>query len=220
VLSHSRSVITPSPRSALDAANQFVASDSDHPTYTSSNTGAGRLIEFSTPQPLALLIPRIAHAIGLPKGFAVAVPQTRGHGIEDMRISSVATCPGSGGGVVRGCHADLIFTGELSHHEALAVTERGGCVITLFHSNSERGYLSAVMRAKLEDALSREWDKVRREERAKRARAAEAEGQGRGIKEMLDDESVQVVVSTRDRDPYGIVVLDETAVEGVRLGSE
>ncbi|EXJ88894.1 hypothetical protein A1O3_01958 [Capronia epimyces CBS 606.96] len=217
VLAHSRSVITPSPSAALAAANQVAASDSL--THTASNTGAGRLIEFFEPQPLTLLITRIAHAIGLPKGFAVAIPQ--GRSIEDMHISSVATCPGSGGGVVRGCRADLVFTGELSHHEALAVTERGGCVITLFHSNSERGYLWSVMREKLETELAEEWARVRRrsrdEEGVKSRSSLSVSAQ---LKEMLEDESVQVVVSERDRDPYGIVVLEETAVEGIRFGGD
>ncbi|KAH0845843.1 hypothetical protein FOPE_11885 [Fonsecaea pedrosoi] len=204
VIPHTRSVITPSPRASLDTANQFTSSS----VYNSSNTGAGRLIEFSSPQPLTLLITRIAHAIGLPKGFAVAIPQ--GRNLDEMAISSVATCPGSGGGVVRGCKADLIFTGELSHHEALAVIERGGCVISLFHSNSERGYLWNVMREKLEREVKEEWAKMRCEEASK----SRLTGQ---IKEMLNDENVEVVVSERDRDPYGVVVLDETAVEGVRI---
>ncbi|KIW27937.1 YbgI/family dinuclear metal center protein [Cladophialophora immunda] len=204
VISHTRSVITPSPRASLDAANQFTSSD----TYNTSNTGAGRLIEFSSPQPLTLLITRIAHAIGLPKGFAVAIPQ--GRNLEEIAISTVATCPGSGGSVVRGCKADLIFTGELSHHEALAVIERGGCVIALFHSNSERGYLWNVMREKLEREVRQEWTNVRSEENGKR-------GLTEQVKEMLNDESVEVVASERDRDPYGVVVLDETAVEGVKI---
>jgi putative NIF3 family GTP cyclohydrolase 1 type 2 len=198
-------VITPSPRAALDSANQFVASDS---AYTASNTGAGRLIHFSEPQPLSLLITRIAHAIGFPKGFAVAIPQ--GRTIEEMSVSSVATCPGSGSSVVRGCRADLIFTGELSHHEALAVTERGGSVISLFHSNSERGYLWGVMREKLEKEVTEEWARVRNEEQG-------TSGLEKEITEMLQDDGVEVVVSERDRDPYGIVVLEETAVEGVSL---
>lgn len=215
VISHSRSVITPSPRVALDAANQFTASETT--TYTPSNTGAGRLIEFSTPQPLTLLITRIAHAIGLPKGFAVAIPQ--GRSMEDIEITSVATCPGSGGGVVRGCRADLVFTGELSHHEALAVTERGGCVIALFHSNSERGYLWNVMRERLEAEVVEEWARVRAEEasKSKSWSGSKPTAGEKQIKEMLEDDSVEVVVSERDRDPYGIVVLDQTAVEGVKI---
>jgi dinuclear metal center YbgI/SA1388 family protein len=203
-ISHRRTVITPSPRAAIDSANQFTSSED----YNTSNTGAGRLIEFSKPQPLTLLITRIAHAIGLPKGFAVAIPQ--GADLGEINISSVATCPGSGGGVVRGTNADLIFTGELSHHEALAVIERGGCVITLFHSNSERGYIWNVMRDRLEDELSQEWKKVRSEEKGK-------SGLSKEIKAMLDDEGIEVMVSTRDRDPFGIVVLDETAVQGQRI---
>jgi dinuclear metal center YbgI/SA1388 family protein len=214
VLSHSRSVITPSPPSAIDAANAASsdksASDSASPSYNPSNTGAGRLVEFSTPQPLTLLITRIAHAIGLPKGFAVAIPQSRR--LEDVFVSSVATCPGSGSGVVRGSHADLIFTGELSHHEALAVTERGGCVISLFHSNSERGYLWSVMRERLEVQVEREWARVRKEEKA--------DGLPGQIREMLEDDTVEVVISERDRDPYGIVVLEDAAVQGIRLGSD
>jgi dinuclear metal center YbgI/SA1388 family protein len=204
VISHSRSVITPSPRAGIDQANQYTSSD----LYNSSNTGAGRLIEFATPQPLTLLITRIAHAIGLPKGFAVAIPQ--GQDLGTIKISSVATCPGSGGGVIRGTTADLIFTGELSHHEALAVIERGGCVISLFHSNSERGYLWNVMHDRLEKEVVEEWQKMRNEESGK-------SGLGEQIREMLGDETVEVVMSERDRDPYGIVVLDETAVEGQKI---
>ena len=204
VISHSRSVITPSPRPAIEAANQITSSD----RYNASNTGAGRLIDFAEPQPLTLLITRIANAIGLPKGFAVAIPQ--GQNLEDITISSVATCPGSGGGVVRGTNSDLVFTGELSHHEALAVTERGGCVITLFHSNSERGYIWNVLRDRLEKEVEEEWEKVRSEENAK-------SGLSQEIKEMLKDDSVEVVASARDRDPYGIVILDETTVEPVKI---
>lgn len=204
IISHKRSVITPSPRASIDAANQFTGSEK----YSASNTGAGRLIEFSAPQPLTLLITRIAHAIGLPKGFAVAIPQ--GENLEEINISSVATCPGSGGSVIRGTDADLIFTGELSHHEALAVIERGGCVITLFHSNSERGYIWNVMRDRLEKEVEEEWKKVRREESGKTGLSKEATA-------MLKDESVEIVISERDRDPYGIVILDETAVEGQKI---
>ena len=204
VIPHSRGVITPSPQSSIDAANQYTSSEH----YNTSNTGAGRLIRFSKPQPLTLLITRIAHAIGLPKGFAVAIPQ--GQNLEGINILSVATCPGSGGSVVRGTNADLVLTGELSHHEALAVTERGGCVIALFHSNSERGYVWNVMRDRLEDKVIEEWEKVRGEEGGKGGLSEE-------VKKMLEDDSVEAVVSAKDRDPYGIVVLDQTAVEGVNF---
>jgi import inner membrane translocase subunit TIM54 len=74
---------------------------------------------------------------------------------------------------------DLLFTGELSHHEALAAIERGSVVVTLFHSNTERGYLHDVMRHKLADAIKQEFQSA---------------------------EEPVVAVSKADRDPYGIVV--------------
>lgn len=100
----------------------------------------------------------------------------------------------------------------MSHHEALAVTERGGCVVGLFHSNSERGYLAGVMKEKLEREVRRVWQ----EKRTKMKR--EGGEWGDGVEEVLEDEGVEVVVSQVDRDPYGIVVLEETRAEGVSLG--
>lgn len=153
-LSHTRSVINPSPKSSLDAANSLTNST----TYNASNTGSGRLLTFSTPQILPLLIERIASGVGRPKGFPVAIPQ--GALVEDLHIKTVAICPGSGSHVFADVAADLYFTGELSHHEALGCTERGGCVVALFHSNSERGYLG-VMKGELEKEVRRCWDEVR-----------------------------------------------------------
>lgn len=54
--------------------------------------------------------------------------------------------------MLNGLDVDLLFTGELSHHEALAAVENGRCVITVNHSNSERGYLK-VMKRLLEEEL-------------------------------------------------------------------
>lgn len=79
---------------------------------------------------------------------------------------------------------DLLFTGELSHHEALAAIERGSSVVTLFHSNSERGYLWDVMRQKLEDGIVQELGIT----------TTKTEGEG------------LVAVSRADRDPFGVVV--------------
>lgn len=210
ILPHNRNVITPSPSSAIDTANQLAGSSK----YSTSNTGAGRLLTFETPQPLTLLITRIAHAIGLPKGFPVAIPQSAR--VEDLTIRTVGLCPGSGGSVISRASTppDLVFTGEMSHHEALAVTERGGCVVSLFHSNSERGYLWGIMRERLEAHLKDEWARVRNQMKK------DGGSWGDGIEEILEDESVEVVVSERDRDPYGIVVLEESDIQGVSLGIE
>lgn len=207
IVSHKRDVITPSPSAAIDSANSARQISSNH--YTSQNTGSGRLLTFDTPQPLSSLITRIAHATGTPKGFPVAIPQSQ-H-LESIKIRTVGICPGSGSSVISKSRTppDLVFTGELSHHEALAVIERGGCVISLFHSNSERGYLDAVMRDRLEQELQKRWA----EEREK-----SEEDQDESVKEILADESVSVLVSGRDRDPFGIVVLQESHIEGEKVG--
>jgi putative NIF3 family GTP cyclohydrolase 1 type 2 len=90
----------------------------------------------------------------------------------------------------------LLFTGEMSHHEALAAIEKGQVVISLFHSNSERGFLAEVLREQLEDGIVEEWAKIREEEQG-----------NDNAKEALQDDDFEVVVSEVDRDPYGIVVL-------------
>lgn len=159
----------------------------------------GRLVTFSHPQPLTSLIERVARGVGNPKGFPVAIPQNRQ--VEDIMISSVGICAGSGGSLLRSCEADLIFTGELSHHEALAATELGKSVITLFHSNTERGFLHSVLREQLTRTLKEEWKRVREEETSKDKDFAEE------WEDALRDEEVLVEVSERDRDPYGIVIL-------------
>jgi putative NIF3 family GTP cyclohydrolase 1 type 2 len=146
------------------------------------DAGVGRLVTFDTPQPLTTLIKNIKQA----SGPAIEFP----------------TCPGSGSSILlkNGIPAaDLLLTGELSHHDALAAIERGSVVITLFHSNSERGYLRRGMQQNLARALPAEWARVREEM---------AQWLDAGSKEMevlLDDGTVEVEVSQVDRDPYMIL---------------
>lgn len=186
------------------------------PPSTSSippNAGMGRVVKFSQPQPLTHLIERIARGVGSPKGFPVAIPQRAR--VEDIQIRSCAICAGSGHSVLRDVDADLLFTGELSHHDALAATEAGKCVVTLFHSNTERGFLSAVMKPALEAVLKEEWERVR----GKSADDKDEELQGRDEDwdEALKDEGVLVEVSERDRDPFGIVILQSSQQVGKPL---
>ena len=183
----------------------------------------GRLITFSSPQPLTHLIERIARGVGSPKGFPVAIPQTSS--VENIQIRTVAVCAGSGASLLREVPCDLIFTGELSHHDALAATERGTCVVTLFHSNTERGFLHSVLKGQLEHKIKSEWEKVRKEERAK-LKKKEERGEGDevvgGVEEWEDalaDESVLGEVSERDRDPFGVVVL-QSEQEGQKIVGE
>ena len=71
------------------------------------------------------------------------------------KISKVAVCAGSGASLLRGVKADLLVTGEMSHHEVLDAISNGSNVILCEHSNTERGYLR-VLKQKLKDFLSEE----------------------------------------------------------------
>lgn len=168
----------------------------------------GRLITFKQSQPLTHLIERIARGVGNPKGFPVAIPQTRQ--VEEIQIRTVAICAGSGSSVLRDVEADLLFTGEFSHHDALAATEQGRCVVTLFHSNTERGFLHSVLKERLSNALRDEWKRVREE-------VAQDEDLSPEWEDAVQDESVNVEVSERDRDPFGIVILQSSTQVGKSL---
>jgi putative NIF3 family GTP cyclohydrolase 1 type 2 len=158
----------------------------------------GRIVRFNEPQPLSAIIDRVARGVGNPKGFPIAIPQ--GRTIQDITIRSIAICAGSGGSLFANVEdIDLLFTGELSHHEALAAIEKGQCVITLFHSNSERGFLHSVLKTQLEEKVKSEWESLRKAEQAK-------EGVSEELYDALDDTYVAVEVSERDRDPYGLVI--------------
>jgi putative NIF3 family GTP cyclohydrolase 1 type 2 len=157
--------------------------------------GMGRIVTFNESQPLPTLLDRIGKAMNNPKGFPIAIPQNAS--ISDLSIKNVGICAGSGGSLLANLDIDLLFTGEMSHHEALAAIEKGQVVVSLFHSNSERGFLSDVLRGQLEDAVVEEWAKVREEEGGKEH-----------LKEALADENFEVTVSEMDRDPYGILVLN------------
>jgi dinuclear metal center YbgI/SA1388 family protein len=183
---------TPIPHTRRPIVPQSPALES-HP-----GAGMGRIVNFEKPQPLSTLLDRIGEGLNNPKGFPIAIPQNTT--ISDLSISSVGICAGSGGSLLAGLDVDLLFTGEMSHHEALAAIEKGQVVISLFHSNSERGYLSEVMAGKLEKVVGEEWAKLREEE-------GKDDGVEEPLGEALKEEEFEIVVSEVDRDPYGIVIL-------------
>ncbi|KAF1834292.1 NGG1p interacting factor 3 [Decorospora gaudefroyi] len=156
--------------------------------------GMGRIVRFNQPQPLPTLLDRIGKGLNNPKGFPIAIPQDKN--ISDIEIRSVGICAGSGASLLAGLDVDLLFTGEMDHHAALAAIEKGQVVISLFHSNSERGFLAEVLRGQLEETVQEEWAKVREEGK-----------DNEELKEALAEEDFEIEVSEVDRDPYGIVVL-------------
>ncbi|KAI9797978.1 MAG: hypothetical protein M1833_005034 [Piccolia ochrophora] len=123
----------------------------------------------------------------------VAIPQ--GKRLEDIEISSVGICAGSGGSLLHDLDVDLLFTGELSHHEALAVTEAGRAVIAPFHSNTERGFMHHTARHLLLDSLQKAWI----------ARGAATPAASDMERAVWADNEVEVDVSREDRDPYQLV---------------
>jgi putative NIF3 family GTP cyclohydrolase 1 type 2 len=156
--------------------------------------GMGRIVHFNEPQPLPALLDRIGRGLNNPKGFPIAIPQDTT--ISDISIRSIGICAGSGASLLSNLDVDLLFTGEMTHHDALAAIEKGQVVISLFHSNSERGFLAEVLRGQLEESVQKEWVALREEER-----------DNEELGEALGDEDFDVEVSEIDRDPYGIVVL-------------
>jgi putative NIF3 family GTP cyclohydrolase 1 type 2 len=157
----------------------------------------GRIVRFKEKQPLSLLVDRISRGLGNLKGFPIAIPQSSS--LDEIKISSIGICAGSGSTLLSPLRdVDLLFTGEMSHHEALAAIERGQCVVALFHSNTERGFLQHVLRDQLKKAIADEWEVLRWDE-------AQKEDVSREFMEALRSKEVVVEVSKRDRDPYGIV---------------
>jgi len=152
------------PHTAVDSAkggvNDFlgdgIVGDSEQasreviePNEQYDDCGMGRLITLSKPVELNQLVGNVKKSLNLNHvQVALARNETINH-----KISTIAICAGSGGSVFKGVNADLYYTGELSHHEALYFTESGSSVITTNHSNSERAFLSA-----LKEQLAKEID--------------------------------------------------------------
>lgn len=62
----------------------------------------------------------------------------------DSTVHTVALCAGSGSSVLAEAKADLLLTGEMSHHEVLEAVHQGSSVLLTWHSTSERGFLSSL----------------------------------------------------------------------------
>ncbi|KAH7369709.1 NIF3 NGG1 interactin-like proteing factor 3-like 1 [Rhexocercosporidium sp. MPI-PUGE-AT-0058] len=176
--SHTRRIINPVPN-LQDLHTKF------------SSAGYGRIVTFAHPQTLSVLVERIMEGLSTRRtrdtsngvSVSVATPQTVDAGEQSkIQIKTVGICAGSGGSMLNGLDVDLLFTGELSHHEALAAIEAGRCVVTAFHSNSERAFLEQRMMPAL---------------------------RGMVAQELGGDEAFRIDVSEFDRDPYRVVTAGE-----------
>ena len=118
---------------ALDAAVGFAAP-----------AGAGRRARLDIPLSFDDSVERLKQFLGL--SHLRVAPATE-------HIETLAVCPGAGGSMLRpDLGVDLVITGEMSHHDVLALNAAGSSVILTEHSNCERGYLP-LLRKHLLDAL-------------------------------------------------------------------
>jgi len=148
--------------------------------------GYGRIVRFKQPRTLGDIAQCIRRGLGELPGLSIAVPQTVPVGQKSqIKISSVGLCAGSGGSMLGGLDVDLLFTGELSHHEALAAIEQGKCVITAFHSNTERLFLRNVLKEQLSLKIQIEFHEL--------PLAASLEGL---------EQTPEIAISEADRDPF------------------
>uniref|UniRef100_A0A7S1W299 Uncharacterized protein n=1 Tax=Neobodo designis TaxID=312471 RepID=A0A7S1W299_NEODS len=117
-------------------------------------TGYGRVGMLDGFLSLEEALKRVKEGCGVPTVRVALPPQHLANKGADAMIKTVAVCAGSGTGVFRGLPTtpDLLLTGEMSHHDVLAAAQKGSIVMLTEHTNTERGFLRAV----LEGALSKE----------------------------------------------------------------
>lgn len=121
------------------------------PDEKEQGCGMGRLVTLAQPAKIEEIVKNIKTSLGLKY---VQVGEAKGE-TAPSNVETIAICAGSGGSVFKNVQADVYYTGELSHHEALYFTESGSFVVACNHSNTERAYLSLMkqrLQAELPDA--------------------------------------------------------------------
>ncbi|KTW31035.1 YbgI/family dinuclear metal center protein [Pneumocystis jirovecii RU7] len=154
----------------------------DGESVSNNIPGMGRIVRWEDPISITTLVERIKKLLHLNHVQLALSEKHRKEG--GKQIYKIGICAGSGSGtILRNVHADVLFTGELSHHDILSATEKGISVILCGHSNTERGFLSCVMKKRLQDVLYEEF------------------------RDIQDDKILlpEVVVSEADKDPLEIV---------------
>ncbi|WRT65566.1 YbgI/family dinuclear metal center protein [Kwoniella shivajii] len=114
------------------------------------NAGMGRIVDLKIPLDVRQVIKMVKDHLELDH-VQLATPDL------ERPINSIAVCAGSGASLFKGVKADLYLTGEMSHHEVLAAIHSGTSVILTNHTNTERPYLSSVLRPWLEKELNDEY---------------------------------------------------------------
>lgn len=136
-----------------DHKRSVVQATSAPPPTGFEGAGYGRMVEFSRPVGVHDLVRRLTKGLGGLKYVMVAAPKHLD--MATLNVRSAAVCAGSGWDVLKDCPVDILVTGETSHHNALRATMEGKIIITVFHSNSERAYLTQRMQPALEEKLKK-----------------------------------------------------------------
>ena len=145
------------------------------PPAGQEGSGSGRMVTLAEPVGLDEVTSRIKKHLNLE--HVRRASSALFSSSKSPLIERIAICAGSGSSVLNGVDADLFLSGEMGHHDVLAAVAQGTNVILTEHSNSERGYLQAVLKPTLEALLNADRDQPR----------------------------VQVVVSSVDADPLLVV---------------
>jgi dinuclear metal center YbgI/SA1388 family protein len=111
-----------------------------HESHPLPGVGAGRVSDLETPIRIEDAVSRIKKHLKLTHVRLALANQCN---LSSM-VSRVGVCAGSGASVLGGVKADLILTGEMSHHEILDFVHRGVSVVLTDHSNTERGFLTHI----------------------------------------------------------------------------
>lgn len=114
--------------------------------------GLGRRITLDHGATLRELAERLKAHLGV---SAVQVAAASGVDLDRERFDRIGVLPGAGGSIASVALADgcqVFVTGEMKHHEVLAMVGAGMCVILGGHTATERGYLP-VLAARLRAGL-------------------------------------------------------------------
>ncbi|KPI85534.1 NGG1 interacting factor 3-like protein [Leptomonas seymouri] len=130
---------------------QPTASYAPNAKEQTENTGMGRVVQLEEEVEFSTLVESLKRQLDLAT-VRVALPD---QWEPSHRVSSVALCAGSGSGVFRSLRrrVDVLLTGEMGHHEVQAANAAQQAVILCEHTNTERGFLKAVLQSKLASQL-------------------------------------------------------------------
>ena len=121
------------------------------PTPLTEAHGAGRLLTLNEPVSAQTLAARLKKVTKV-KTLWQALPA------KAKPIRTLAVCPGSGGSLFeKGPSADAYVTGEMSHHGALDLRERGSVVLLAGHTQTERPFLPHIRRMYEKAGAKIEW---------------------------------------------------------------